>query len=372
MNSQKHEKFPILFSKGSIESVELKNRTIVSPMTRTSAKENGIVTNQMAEYYSEFARGGWGLIIAEATYIDEKYSQGYNNQPGISNEAQMESWRKVVDLVHAEGVPIFLQIFHAGAVNQGNSWVDGSLAPSPIQPKGEQISRYNGEGFFQIPREIRIEEFDEIIESYASATKRAHEVGFDGVEVHGANGYLMDQFLTTYTNKRNDAYGGGIENRFKFHIDVMNAVRKAVPNHFPVGVRISQTKVNDREYSWPGGVQDAEFIFSSLGKIENLFIDVCAHLGCAPVFGSGKSLAGLAKEFSGSTVIANGKLDNPQEAERVLNLGEGDFVAIAKGALADPEWPHKIFQGLSPIPFQQEMITPLATIENVISWRKEN
>tara|TARA_A100001037_G_scaffold306564_1_gene352733 strand:- start:2839 stop:3957 length:1119 start_codon:yes stop_codon:yes gene_type:complete len=372
MISQKHEKFPILFSKGSIESVELKNRTIVSPMTRTSAKENGIVTNQMAEYYSEFARGGWGLIIAEATYIDEKYSQGYNNQPGISNEAQMESWRKVVDLVHAEGVPIFLQIFHAGAVNQGNSWVDGSLAPSPIQPKGEQISRYNGEGFFQIPREIRIEEIDEIIESYASATKRAHEVGFDGVEVHGANGYLMDQFLTTYTNKRNDAYGGGIENRFKFHIDVMNAVRKAVPNHFPVGVRISQTKVNDREYSWPGGVQDAEFIFSSLGKIENLFIDVCAHLGCAPVFGSGKSLAGLAKEFSGSTVIANGKLDNPEEAERVLNLGEGDFVAIAKGALADPEWPHKIFQGLSPIPFQQEMITPLATIENVITWRKEN
>ena len=372
MSSQIHEKFPTLFSNASIESIELKNRTIVSPMTRTSAREDGIVTNQMAEYYAEFARGGWGLIIAEATYIDEKYSQGYNNQPGISNEAQMQSWKKVVDSVHAEEVPIFLQIFHAGAVNQGNSWVEGSIAPSSIQPKGEQISRYNGEGTFQIPREISVEEIEEVVNSYASAARRAYEVGFDGVEVHGANGYLMDQFLTTYTNKRNDIYGGDIKNRFRFHIDVMTAVRNAVPNNFPVGVRISQTKVNDREYSWPGGLEDAEVIFGSLGKIGNIFIDVCAHLGCAPVFGSDKSLAGLAKEFSGTTVIANGKLDNPEEAERVLGTGEGDCVAIAKGALADPEWPNKISQGIPPVPFQQEMISPLATIQNVINWRKEN
>lgn len=372
MDLQKHEKFPILFSKASIQSLELKNRSIVSPMTRTSAEEDGLVTKQMAEYYSEFARGGWGLVIAEATYIDKKYSQGYNNQPGIANEYQQEGWRKVVDSVHAEGVPIFLQIFHAGAVNQGNSWMEGSIAPSPVQPKGEQISRYNGHGFFQTPREISKDEIKEVIQSYASATKRAQEVGFDGVEVHGANGYLMDQFLTTYTNQRTDEYGGDIENRFRFHIEVMTAVRDAVPIDFPVGVRISQTKVNDREYSWPGGVEDAKVVFSSLGKIENIFIDVCAHLGCSPVFESGKSLARLAKDFSGSTVIANGKLDNPEEAERVLGNGEGEFIAIAKGALADPEWPTQIYQGLDPIPFQQDMITPLATIENVLNWRRKN
>ena len=372
MSIQVHENFPTLFSKSSIQSVELKNRSIVSPMTRTSAEEDGMATKQMTEYYSEFARGGWALIIAEATYIDEKYSQGYNNQPGISNVYQQESWGKVVDSVHSEGVPIFLQIFHAGAVNQGNSWIEGSLAPSPIQPKGEQISRYNGSGIFQTPREISKDEIAEVVESYAMATKRAHEVGFDGVEVHGANGYLMDQFLTTYTNHRTDEYGGDIENRFRFHIEVMTAVRNAVPNDFPVGVRISQTKVNDREYSWPGGVEDARVIFGSLGKIGNIFIDVCAHLGCSPVFESGKSLAGLAKDFSDCTVIANGKLDNPEEAERVLGNEEGDFVAIAKGALADPEWPNKISQGIPPVPFQQDMITPLATIENVLDWRRKN
>ncbi len=363
--------YPTLFSPGKLGGVALANRAIVSPMTRTSATVDGLATTRMVDYYAEYARGGWGLVATEATYIDEKYSQGYGNQPGIANAAQQESWRKVVDAVHAEGVPMFMQIFHAGAVNQGNHWVEGSIAPSAVQPKGEQIDRYNGSGPFQTPREITRDEMDEVVAAYAGATRRAIEVGFDGVEVHGATGYLMDQFLTTYTNQRTDDYGGAIENRARFHIDVMTAVRAAADAAVPVGTRISQTKVNDLEYSWPGGDDDTQVVFGKLGQIGNIFIDVSAHLGCAPVFGTDKSLAGLAKRHSGLTVIANGKLHDPAEAERALFEDEGDFVAIAKGALADPAWPRKIAAGVAPIPFGPGMVTPLATLANTLAWRQQ-
>ena len=362
--------YPTLFSPGTLGTVTLANRSIVSPMTRTSATDDGRVTNVMVEYYAEYARGGWGLVMTEATYIDEKHSQGYFHQPGIANKAQQDSWRSVVEAVHREGAPIFMQIFHAGALSQGNHWVDGSIAPSPVTPKGAQAERYNGSGPYRTPREISRNEMDEVVAAYAAAARRAIDVGFDGVEVHGANGYLMDQFLTTYTNQRTDDYGGAVENRVRFHIDVMTAVRAAVDRAVPVGVRVSQTKVNDLAYAWPGGDDDARLVFGKLGEIGNMFVDVSAHLGCGPVFGTDRSLAGLSKRYSGLTHIACGKLHDPAEAERTLAQAEGDFVAIAKGALADPAWPRKIAAGVEPIPFDPGMITPLATLDNTAAWRQ--
>lgn len=363
--------YPTLFSPGKIGTVELANRAIVSPMTRTSATDDGLATDAMVDYYTEFARGGWGLVMTEATYIDLEYSQGYGNQPGMASDAQQEAWRKVLDAVHAEGMPCFMQLFHAGAVNQGNNWVEGSVAPSAVPPLGEEIPRYNGRGPFQTPREITRGEMDQVAADFAAAAQRAIELGFDGVEVHGANGYLMDQFLTTYTNQRSDEYGGDIENRVRFHIDVMSTVRAAIDPAVPVGVRISQTKVNDLKYSWPGGDGDAQLVFGKLAKTGIDFIDCSAHLGCAPVFGTDKSLAGLARRHSGLPQIANGKLQDPAEAERALTQGEGDFCAIAKGALADPAWPSKIAAGEAPIPFDPGMTTPLATLANTLDWRQQ-
>jgi 2,4-dienoyl-CoA reductase-like NADH-dependent reductase (Old Yellow Enzyme family) len=362
--------YPTLFSPATLGTVTLANRTVVSPMTRTSATDDGRATDVMGAYYAEYARGGWGLLVTEAIYIDEKHSQGYLRQPGIANDAQQDSWRPIVEAVHREGAPIFMQVFHAGALSQGNHWVDESIAPSPVTPKGAQAERYDGSGPYRTPRQITRDEMDEVMAAFAAAARRAVEVGFDGVEVHGANGYLMDQFLTTYTNQRTDEYGGVIENRVRFHIDVMTAVRAAVDPAVPVGVRISQTKVNDLAYAWPGGDDDARLVFGKLGQIGNIFIDVSAHLGCAPVFGTDKSLAGLGKRYSGLTQIANGKLHDPAEAERVLAETEGDFVAIAKGALADPAWPRKIAAGVEPIPFDPGMITPLATVDNTSAWRR--
>lgn len=365
-------KYPRLFEAGEIRGVPMANRAVVSPMTRTSATEDGIVTDQMAEYYAAYARGGWGLVITEGVYIDLKYSQGYTFQPGIATDEQRDSWRKVVDAVHAEGAPIFMQIFHCGAINQGNRWVEGSIAPSVVTPKGEQIPRYRGgAGGFQTPREITRDEMAEIVQSYAAAARRAIEVGFDGVEVHGANGYLPDEFLTTYTNLRTDEYGGPIENRIRYHCEVMQAVRDAVPDK-PVGVRISQTKVNDFEYAWPGGNDDAKVVFTSLAKTGIDFIDCSSHLGLAPIFGTDHSLSGLAREYSGLPVMANGKLSEPEDAEEALTRGEGDFVAIGKAALADYDWPKKIAAEEDRVPFNPGMIMPYATLDCYEDYWKNN
>jgi len=366
------KEYPHLFEKGKIRGLDLANRGVVSPLTRASATADGIVTDQMARYYGSYAKGGWGLVMTEGVYIDLKYSQGYTFQPGIATDEQRDSWRKVVDAVHAEGVPIFMQIFHCGAINQGNNWVEGSIAPSVVTPKGEQIPRYRGgAGGFQTPREISRDEMAEVVDSYAAAARRAIEVGFDGVEVHGANGYLPDEFLTAYTNLREDEYGGPIENRIRFHCEVMQAVRDAVPDH-PVGVRISQTKVNDFEYAWPGGNDDAKVVFPALAKTGIDFIDCSSHLGLAPIFGTDHSLSGLAREYTGLPTMANGKLAAPEDAEAAILRGEGDFVALGKAALADYNWPKKVAAGESPVPFNPGMTMPYATLDSYEAYWEAN
>ncbi|MBM3558575.1 MAG: NADH:flavin oxidoreductase [Alphaproteobacteria bacterium] len=366
--SDAYGRFPVLFSPGRIGGLATRNRTVVAPMTRTSATLDGCATAQMVDYYRAYAEGGWGLVITEGTYIDRRWSQGYHNQPGIAVEAQQESWRPVVAAVHAAGAPIVMQLFHAGAVNQGNFWTQGSIAPSAVRPRGEQAARYGGSGPFQTPREITRRDMAEVVEAFAEAARRAVNAGFDGVEVHGANGYLLDQFLTTYTNLRDDEYGGRIENRVRFHLEVMRAVRAAVPGKV-VGVRISQSKTNDLDYAWPGGADDARVIFGTLAATGIDYIHVSAHLGVAPVFGGNRSLAGLAKEHGGVAVVANGKLQDAAFAEQALASGEGDFAAIAKGALADQAWPAKVAHGAAPQPFDPAMVTPLATLDNYAAWR---
>jgi 2,4-dienoyl-CoA reductase-like NADH-dependent reductase (Old Yellow Enzyme family) len=364
-----HAAYPHVFSPGKIGSLMLANRSMVAPLTRTSATVDGKVLPEMVEYYAEFARGGWGLVIAEATYIDLAYSQGYNNQPGMAYGVQQQSWKPVVEAAHKAGMPIFLQIYHGGAINQGNHWKVDSISASPIQPLGEQIDRYGGSGPFQKPREITRAEMKEVVASYGNAARLAVEIGFDGVEVHGANGYLPDQFLTVYTNQRTDEYGGPLHNRLRFHLEVMQAVRDAVKDK-PVGVRISQTKVNDLTYSWPGGIKDAEYIFPALAKTGIDFIHVSAHLGAVPVFNQPLSLAGLAKKLTGITIIGNGKLHDPKLADELIAKGEADFFSVGKGALADPAWARKVAAGQAPIPFDPGMTSPLATIANTAAWRK--
>jgi 2,4-dienoyl-CoA reductase-like NADH-dependent reductase (Old Yellow Enzyme family) len=349
--------FPTLFSDYQLLNISFKNRVGVAPMTRTSASEDGIATDRMASYYSNFARGGFSLIITEGTYPDEAYSQGYIDQPGIVNGKQVQAWKKVIDGVHKEGAKIFCQIMHAGSLSQANRYKNETIAPSAIKPKGEQLGFYGGSGEFAIPREMTKEDIQQVIHGFVQASKRAVEAGFDGIELHGANGYILDQFLTDYTNQRSDEYGGTTENRVRLSVEVLQAVRKEVGSDYPVGVRISQGKVNDYTHKWANGKEDAEIIFSSLAKAGANFIHTTEYEAYKPAFDeTGLSLSELAKKFGQVPVIANGSLEDPKTAEEFLNQDGADIITLGKGALSNQDWVNKVANGETLNEFDPEKI----------------
>ncbi|WP_026695675.1 NADH:flavin oxidoreductase [Peribacillus kribbensis] len=369
----------VLFEKVTLGSTTIDNRAGVAPMTRTSAGSEGYATDQMVSYYTSFAQGGFGLIITEGIYPDDKYSQGYLNQPGIFNDEQVQAWKKVVDSVHQAGAKIFAQLMHAGALSQGNRFVNETIAPSSVPPKGEQMEFYGGKGPFPTPREVTKEEITEVINGFVKAAKHAVAAGFDGVEIHGANGYILDQFLTDYTNQRTDEYGGSTENRVRLLEEVSKAVREAVGQDFTVGIRISQGKVNDYTHKWAGKEKDAEIIFGQLGQAGLDFIHVTEYEAWQPAFPEGEgttatdsafgdggaSLAKLAKKFGKLPVIANGHLENPETAAEIVEKGEADIVTLGKGALANHDWVKKVKAGEPINDFQPEKIlSPDARIKD--------
>lgn len=354
-----------LFQQTSISSLPLANRLAVAPMTRVTATSNGVPTEKMARYYSRFARGGFGLVITEGSFIDEAWSQTYAYQPGLANSGQAEGWQQVVAAVHSAGTKVIAQIQHAGALSQGNAYRNGTIAPSAVRPKGEQMKFYRGEGQYPVPREMTDEEIADVIESFGSAALRAvNNAGFDGVEIHGANGYLLDQFITNYTNLRTDRWGGDVAARMGVVVEVAKRVRATLGEGVPVGVRISQGKVNDFFHKWPEREHAAEVIFGSLVDAGMSYIHVTEYEAWKPAFGgAGMSLAALARRHApGVSVIANGSL---HDAARAVDLASTDaeVIALGRGALSNPDWPQKLRGNHAMEPFAPEMLTPLADLK---------
>lgn len=347
-----------LFDTVKVGGTTLLNRVGVAPMTRISASSEGLATEQMPSYYGSFARGGFGLIIVEGTYTDELYSQCYFDQGGLANEEQAQSWKKVVEAVHQAGAKIIIQLEHAGALSQGNRFAQQNIAPSAIQPKGEQLPFYGGHGAFPTPKEATKDDIKYIIKGFVDTALRAKSTGFDGVEIHGANGYLLDQFLTDYTNNRTDEYGGSTENRVRLLVEVSNAVREAVGPEFTVGIRISQSKVNDYTHKWAGKEKDAEIIFSQLGQAGLDYVHVTEYQALQPAFsdGSVETLAGLAKKYGKITVIANGHSEDPTKASEMIVSGKADVITLGKEALANHDWVNKVKNGELLVVFNPESV----------------
>ena len=337
---------------GRLAHLVLPNRAVVAPMSRVSAHDNGIPTPLMAAYYGRFAEGGFALIITEGTYTDRVFSQGYAKQPGITDSAQIEAWRSVVQRVHQAGGRILLQIMHAGALSQ---FCQRTIAPSAVPPRGHMLESYGGKGTFPLPHAASRAELGAARDGFAAAATNAQAAGFDGVEIHGANGYLLDQFLTDYTNQRQDEYGGTITKRVRFLTEVITAVCAAVHSPFIVGVRLSQGKVNDFDYLWTGGEEDAALIFPAVANAGADYIHFATG-GNGYRHGSytktGACLPRLARQYSRLPVLANGGLHNPDESRRILTEQEADFVALGVEALANPDWPHRLQRGqvLAPLP----------------------
>jgi len=354
-----------LFAPIVINGRTVQNRLAVAPMTRISATEDGRASETMADYYERFALGGFGAVSTEGIYTDQAFSQGYANQPGMSDEAQAEAWKPVVAGIKTHGALAIAQLMHAGALSQGNRFRHGTLGPSAIQPIGEQMAFYHGRDRYAVPDAMTEEQIADVIDGFAESAKRAITVAkFNAIEIHGANGYLLDQFLTDYTNTRVDRWGGDTPNRVRLILETLKAVRAKVGAEVPVGVRISQGKVNDYQHKWVAAERDAEIIFGSLGEAGADFIHVTEYAAWQPAFTQGgPSLMQLAKRYAPrAAILANGGLHNIAQAVAALDNG-ADIVTIARGALANPDLPQRLSDRRTLNEFDPAILAPIANIK---------
>ncbi|MDT6987676.1 tRNA-dihydrouridine synthase [Streptomyces lusitanus] len=357
----------------ALAGTKLANRLAVAPMTRVSASEDGAPTEAMARYYSAFAQGGFGLVITEGTYTDTEYSQGYFFQPGIVSEAHVEGWRPVVESIHAGGSRAVMQLMHAGALSQGNAYRTDTAGPSAVPPKGEMMPEYGGSGPWPTPRALSDEDIETAVQGFVDAAVNAQRAGFDGVEVHAANGYLLDQFLTDYTNLRTDSYGGPVSHRIRLTAQVVECIRARIPDeNFWLGVRLSQTKVNDFHYRWAGSA-DARTVFTALAEAGAGYLHIASEgrdwIETARL-DDGDTITALAKKVTGLPVIANGGMHDLDQAAQLLEGGHADVLSLGRGALANPDLPNKVAGGQELEAFDHEMLQPRASLDNAEQWRR--
>ncbi|MGB6958491.1 MAG: alkene reductase [Bradyrhizobium sp.] len=320
-------------------SITLSNRLVMAPLTRNRALE-GLVPNPLAvEYYGQ--RASAGLLISEATQVSQQ-GQGYQDTPGIYSKEQIAGWRKVTDRVHAQGGRIFLQLWHVGRISHVSLQPKGGapVAPSAIRAKTKTF--VNGT-FADVsePRVLELSEIPGIIDSFRQGAANAIAAGFDGVEVHGANGYLLDQFAKDGTNKRTDAYGGGIENRAKLMLEVTKAVAAEVGSE-RTGIRISPvTPANDVSDSNPQPLFD--YIVDHLNALKLVYIHVIEGATGGPRDIAPFDYHSLRNRFKGAYIANNGY--DLALASKVLSANEADLIAFGKLFIANPDLVERFKRG---------------------------
>ncbi|HEY8355203.1 MAG TPA: alkene reductase [Methylophilaceae bacterium] len=319
-----------LFTPVTIGSIALRNRIVMAPLTRNRAGEGNVPQDINVTYYAQ--RASAGLIITEATPISPM-GHGYPATPGIHSEAQVAGWKQVVEAVHAKGGKIVLQLWHVGRISHPSLLPDNALpvAPSAIKPAGQAFT-YDGLVDFVTPRALETEELPGIVNDYAQATRNALAAGFDGVEIHAANGYLLDQFLRDSTNKRNDAYGGSIENRTRLLLEVTRAVVD-VAGSGRVGVRISPLNpFNDISDSNP------QALFNHVAESLNPFNLAYLHVVEGGMVGSDLppfDFVELRRHFNGAYMANLGYTRD--SANAAIAEGRVDLVAFGVPFIANPD-----------------------------------
>lgn len=351
---------PMIFETFQLNNQSVKNRTVVAPMSRVSTALDGIPTSAMHDYYEQFAIGGFGIIITEGLYTDAIASQAYPNQPGIVTPEQVASWATLVPKIRSHGALFIAQLMHGGGISQH---LQSTIAPSAIQPLGKKMAAYGGgEGPFPLPAAMSIQDIKTVVTTYAASATRAMQAGFDGIEIHAANGYLLDQFLTEYTNQRQDEYG---RNKFRIIAEIIAAIKELVPEDFIIGIRLSEGKVNNFTYRFPDGAATAKAILEEVKIAGPSYVHISGEGGSwagTGFYETGESFTGLAKQIVQKPVIANGGLQEIAIAKRVLEEGHADFIALAKGALANPDWPQRVYKGEALHAFERGMATPFPPV----------
>lgn len=322
-----------LFTPLKVGAIDAQNRIVMAPLTRNRAdNDTDEVGDMHVEYYRQ--RAGAGIIITEATQISPE-GKGYLATPGIYTDAQVAAWKKVTDAVHEAGGKIVVQLWHVGRISHTSLQPDGQqpVAPSAITA---DMKTFTANGFEPTsePRALGTEEIPRLIEDFVHATKMAQKAGFDGVEVHGANGYLLDQFLKTKTNKRDDAYGGSVENRARLLLEVLDAVTNAWDGAH-VGLRLSPfSPANDVADDDPQ--ETFEYVVKELNRFGLAYLHMVeGATGGSRKLAEGHSLAALRKLFDGLYMGNNG-YDRQMAIDTVEN-GAADLVAFGRPYIANPD-----------------------------------
>ncbi|MEM8718230.1 MAG: alkene reductase [Cyanobacteria bacterium P01_G01_bin.39] len=315
------------------KGISLKNRVVMAPLTRGRAGKERMANSLMAEYYAQ--RAGAGLIITEATTISEQ-GNGWQQSPGIYTDEQAEAWKQVVDAVHQKGALIYLQLWHTGRASHSSFQPNNELpvAPSAIKIEGMEAHTPEGKQPYQTPRALDTAEIPQVVEDYRLASARAKQAGFDGVEIHSANGYLIDEFLQSKTNHRNDEYGGSIENRYRFLKEIVEAVL-TVWDAKDVGVRLSPNgSFNDM--GSPDYRETFTYVVQQLNQYNLAYLHVLDGLAFGfHELGEPITLKDLRKIYDG-VLIGNCGYDR-NAAEQAIASGDADLIAFGRPFISNPD-----------------------------------
>jgi N-ethylmaleimide reductase len=341
----------VLFRPYKLGALTLPHRIVMAPLTRSRARQPGNVPTALnACYYAQ--RASAALIVSEATQVSMQ-GQGYAWTPGIHSREQIEGWRLVTDAVHAGGGRIFLQLWHVGRISHPSLQPDNMLpvAPSAVTPAGSAfIENERGEGAlvpFVRPRALQIEEMPYLVQQYARGAHNALAAGFDGVEVHGANGYLIDQFINSSTNRRSDVYGGAVDRRARLLMEIIETVTE-IWGPDRVGVRLSPLgKLNDLDDD------DPETTFGTIAEMLADFRLAYLHIvnpamaaietGAAPDAPSERMLKLIRSRYRGTLIIAGGF--DRDTAEAWIEEGRADLIAFGRKFIANPDLPERLRAG---------------------------
>lgn len=340
-----------LFTPVKLGGISLRNRIIMAPLTRSRADAEGVPSQYAAQYYSDRAEGA-GLVIAEATQVSFG-AQGYCRTPGAHTREQMAAWARVVDAVHERGGKIALQMWHCGRITNGLNRVDGdAVGPSAVQAGGLMYTDQKGMQPHDVPRALTVAEIAGIAGDFAATAQRAIDVGFDGVEVHSANGYLLHQFLSTNANVRTDAYGGSVENRIRMPLQVVKAVADRIGAD-KTGVRVS-----------PGHAFN-DIVEADMAELYPKYLKALDGFGLAylhvmrPTANKVETdVVGIARgSFTGRIIACGGYTG--QTGASLITSGGADAVAFGTAFLANPDLPARIKAGAAlNTPNQATFYTP--------------
>lgn len=330
----------ILLSPYKLGDIILRNRIVMSPMTRSRAIGN--IPNQlMAEYYGQ--RASAGLIITEGT-APSPNGLGYSRIPGNYNDLQAEAWTKVTTSVHEKDGRIFLQLMHTGRISHPANMPDGAviLAPSAIKPKGQMWTDGGGMQEFPVPKEMTLEKILSTRKEYITAAVNAVQAGFDGIELHGANGYLIEQFLSPVSNIRKDNYGGSIENRCRFVLEVIKGTIDAIGKK-KIGIRLSPYGVASDMPHYPEIDETYKYLADKLNKLGILYIHIADHSSMGAPEVPLELKRSIRKIFKHTLILSGGYTS--ERAENDLQSGLANLITFGRPFINNPDLVERITNG---------------------------